>query len=402
MTKLPLVVLAAGKGTRLQPLTNTVPKPLLKVQGKAVLEHTLENIQEFISEIIIVVSYMPESFETYFSENWNGIPVKIVKQQEPIGTGNALYSAKDVIQGDWFYTIYGDDYYGKDLFEGLTNQEGAAIIGKETENWQRYGVFAVDEQNQLVSFVEKPQEFISNLVNPGCFKLHRSIFDTYANLQASPRGEMEINNMIMDLKKVMPVQIVHSTGLWMSLGYPWDLLDLAEYILSVSSSNIQGVVENGAVVKGKLQLGEGSVIKAGTYIDGDIYIGKNCSIGPNTYIRKFASIGDNCTIGANTEIKSSIIGDGSKVPHLAYLPDSILGNNVNYAAGSITADLKHDGSNIRSMVNGELVDTGKRKLGTIIGDNAKTGINTTIFPGRKIWNDKVTMPGEIVKEDIRD
>ncbi len=399
MAKLPLVVLAAGKGTRLQPLTNTVPKPLLKVQGKSTLEHTLLGAIDHISEIVLVTGYLSEAFEKIFTQEWYGIPVKYVRQEEQKGTAHALQIAHEHVQTDWFYAIYADDYYSSQLFADIAKEEGNAVVGKKSENWQKYGVLKTNNEGLLEQFIEKPSEFVSDIVNTGVYRLNKSIFNTYEAIEPSSRNEMELPDMVSELMKNERVQVVVTEAVWIPIGYPWHLLDLAEYLLGTMHSNIQGLVENGAVIKGKVQLGEGSVIKAGTYIEGNVYIGKNCTIGPNTYIRKFASIDDHCLIGANTEIKGSIVGDHTKVPHLAYVPDSILGNNVNYAAGTITADLKHDGSNVKSLVNGELVDTGKRKFGTVMGDNSKTGINTTIYPGRKIWNDVSTLPGEIVKKD---
>ncbi len=401
MAKLPLVVLAAGKGTRLQPLTNTVPKPLLKVQGKSILEHTLQGAVEHISEIVLVTGYFAEAFEKVFGSEWNGIFVKYVRQEEQKGTADALQMARDHVQSDWFYAMYADDYYSPKLFADIAKEEGNAVVGKKSENWQKYGVLKANTEGLLEQFIEKPAEFVSDIVNTGIYRLNKSIFSTYEAISPSSRNEMELPDMVNELMKIEKVSVMVTEAVWLPVGYPWHLLDLAEYLLGNMQSSINGLVENGTVIKGKVQVGEGSVIKAGTYIEGNVYIGKNCTIGPNTYIRKFASIGDNTLIGANTEVKGSIIGDNTKVPHLAYVPDSILGNNVNYAAGTITADLKHDGSNVKSMINGELVDTGKRKFGTVMGDNSKTGINTTIYPGRKIWNDMMTMPGEVVKEDKR-
>lgn len=399
MAKLPLVVLAAGKGTRLLPLTNTVPKPLLQVQGSSVLEHTLNGAKDYISELIIITNYLSEAFEQKFGTAWNDIPVKIVKQQEPKGTGDALFSAKEAVSSDWFYCIYGDDYYAPEYFASISKEEGSTIMGKVKEDWQNYGVLKVSENGDLEEFVEKPTEFISDIANLGIFRFHKDIFDTYSSINPSSRNEMEIPDMVMELKKKMSFKVIKTDYVWIPVGYPWHLLDLAEYLLNRQASDIKGMVEPGAIIKGKVQLGEGSVIKSGSYIDGNVFIGKNCVIGPNAYIRNFASIGDDCHVGASVEIKGSILGNGTKVPHLSYIPDSVLGNNVNYAGGTIAANLKHDGSNIKSMVNDELIDTGKRKFGTVMGDTAKTGIHTSIYPGRKIWNGKSTLPGEIVTED---
>ena len=115
----------------------------------------------------------------------------------------------------------------------------------------------------------------------------------------------------------------------------------------------------------------------------------------------FYSIGNDCKVGNAVEIKNAILMEGSVIGHLSYCADSVIGEKVNFGAGTIVANLRHDNGNVKSMVRGELIDTGRRKFGTIIGDHAKTGIHTSIYPGRKIWPGKTTMPGEIVKKDVQ-
>ena len=92
--------------------------------------------------------------------------------------------------------------------------------------------------------------------------------------------------------------------------------------------------------------------------------------------------------------------DGAKVSHLSYVGDSILGENVNFGAGSIVANLRHDEDVIKSMHNGELVSTGRKKLGVVLSDNVKVGVKTLFYPGRKMWPGTVTLPGEIIKKDV--
>ncbi len=183
--------------------------------------------------------------------------------------------------------------------------------------------------------------------------------------------------------------------------YPWDLLGIHERELSgIKESEIKGIVRNGATVDGILILGEGSVVLPGVYIEGTAVVGKNCKIGPNAYLRGNCSIGDNCHIGQAVEIKNSILMTHVAAGHLSYIGDTIVCRNVNFGAGTITSNFRHDGKNHRSMVNGELLDTGRRKFGSIIGENVHTGIHTSIYPGRKIQADVSTRPGTIVKNDL--
>ncbi|WP_386821573.1 hypothetical protein [Luteolibacter algae] len=184
--------------------------------------------------------------------------------------------------------------------------------------------------------------------------------------------------------------------------YPWDLLAINEYIVSrMESGEIAGDIHPSAVVEGNISLGAGSRILPGVYIEGNVVIGAGCKIGPNCYLRGNTSIGDNCHIGQSVEIKNSIILNGTNVGHLSYVGDSILGEKVNFAAGTTVSNLRHDGANHRSEVDGKLMDTGRRKLGVIVGDGVHTGIGTMIYPGRKIWPNMSTRPGDVVAKDLR-
>ena len=186
-----------------------------------------------------------------------------------------------------------------------------------------------------------------------------------------------------------------------ALTYAWDLLRANVEAMTARKTYAQ---ESGAhaslYVDGRLQVGKGTKILPGVVIEGDVIIGDNCKVGPNCYIRGSTSIGDKCHVGQAVEIKNSILLTGTNVGHLSYLGDSILGEKVNFGAGTITSNLRHDGGAHRSPVAGRMVDTGRRKLGAIVGDGVHTGIHTSLYPGRKLWPKTSTLPGAIVDKDI--
>ncbi len=183
--------------------------------------------------------------------------------------------------------------------------------------------------------------------------------------------------------------------------YAWDLLRANVEAMTARKHYTQ---ESGAhaspYVDGRLQTGKGTKILPGVVIEGDVIIGDHCKVGPNCYIRGSTVIGDRCHVGQAVEIKNSILLPGTNVGHLSYLGDSILGEKVNFGAGTITSNLRHDGGTHRSPVEGRMVDTGRRKLGAIVGDGAHTGIHTSLYPGRKLWPKTTTLPGAIVDQDI--
>jgi bifunctional UDP-N-acetylglucosamine pyrophosphorylase/glucosamine-1-phosphate N-acetyltransferase len=182
--------------------------------------------------------------------------------------------------------------------------------------------------------------------------------------------------------------------------HPWDLLRVQERLLDgCRGARIEGQVSPAAHIEGTLWLGKGSRILPGVYLEGTVIIGDNCRIGPHCYLRGSTSIGNDCHVGQAVEIKNAILMQGVSIGHLSYCGDSIIGAGVNFGAGTITANLRHDGRNHRSAVGGEWLDTGRRKLGAILGDGVHTGIHTSIYPGRKLWPHVGTRPGDIVKSD---
>ncbi len=183
---------------------------------------------------------------------------------------------------------------------------------------------------------------------------------------------------------------------------PWHLLAINEDIIgSLEKSVVHGEVRDGVTVDGEIIVGKGTVILPGVYIEGNVVFGEDCKIGPNCYFRGNTLVGNKCHVGQAVEVKNSILMDKVSAGHLSYIGDSIIGSGTNLGAGTITANFRHDGKNHRSILDGKLVDTGRRKLGVIMGDNVHTGIHTSIYPGRKIWPNMSTKPGEIVIKDLK-
>ena len=171
---------------------------------------------------------------------------------------------------------------------------------------------------------------------------------------------------------------------WIEIGRPWDILKANESLLDSGDHAILGEVEPNAFLHGRVSVGSGTRIRSGSYIQGPVSIGENCDIGPNCFIRPYTSIGYNVRIGNAVEIKNSTIMENTNVAHLSYVGDSVIGSHCNFAAGTVVANLRHDGSEIQSYIKDEKVNSERRKLGVIMGDDVKTGINTTIYPGTVI------------------
>ncbi len=388
------VLLCAGKSTRTYPLTITKPKPLLKVANRTILEHNLEQLNGLVDEVILLVGPSQDKIGSFCRTRYKQLKISCVEQNEPLGTGHALAQAKDKLR-DEFLVMNGDDLYFKEDLRKLLRVKYGALVMK-TSHPERFGVY-VAERGVARSFVEKPKERVSNLANIGCYKLDRSIFNH--KLELSVRKEYEVTDYVRYLIEKEKFFCIEAER-WFPIGYPWDLLEANRFLLSKTPSKIEGKVEKNVTLKDGVIIGKNTLVRSGSYIEGPVIIGENCVIGPNAYIRPSTTIGNGCKVGMSVEIKNSIIGDRTDVPHLSYIGDSIIGDDTNIAAGSITANNRHDGGVVKSMIKDELVETGLQKFGAVIGDGVKLGIKTLIYPGRKIWPGKTTLPGEIVQKDI--
>lgn len=173
----------------------------------------------------------------------------------------------------------------------------------------------------------------------------------------------------------------------------WKYLNQTEKLVEKLGKKIDGKTEENVHVNGTLVLGEGSVLKSGTVVEGKVFVGKNCKIGPNAFLRNGTIILDNCHVGMS-EIKNSIVLENSNVPHFNYVGDSVLGENVNLGAGSKIANLRHDNENVKVKINGKTIDSGRRKLGALIGSNTKTGINSSVNCGAIVPNNSKIIPNE--------
>jgi UDP-N-acetylglucosamine diphosphorylase/glucosamine-1-phosphate N-acetyltransferase len=391
------VILAAGEGKRMHPLTYTRPKVMLPLAGKPILEWNLLNARAAgLKEFIFIVSYKSEMVREYFGtgKDWN-VKIRYVNQGKPMGTAHAIGTVEPFV--DDFLVLCGDTIFGVNDIKQLA-KKGTRIGLVQMENPAEYGI--VELKGKYVQQIhEKMERPISNIINAGVYHFNKHIFDYIRKTEQSSRGEFEITdsiNMLVGKEQMEGVFLKQ----WRDVVYPWHLLDANEEILKKLKIKIQGTVEKNVSVTGTLIVGKGSVIRSGTYIEGPVVIGSNCNIGPNCYLRPYTTIGNHCHIGNASEVKNSIVMDHSNVPHLNYVGDSVIGQQCNLGAGTTVANLRLDKKNIVVVLNGRKIDSKRRKLGVVMGDNVQTGINSTINVGSMIGNNVFIGLGAVVKGEV--
>lgn len=392
------LILAAGEGTRLRPLTADLPKPMLSVAGKTLLQHLINSLKRaHIKEIWILTGWREFIIK---DEIGNGkklnVNINYLTQEKRLGTAHAIGCARGVLDEE-FICVNGDIVVSHEDIKGIVEKykkkKKCIMATAEVSNPEDYGVVHV-EKDSLIRIDEKAESPRSYMVNAGVYVFTPDIFDYIEKTKISPRGEYEITDT---LNIISPnVEIYKIRDYWLDIGKPWDLLGAHEIFMERIRKKIAGTVEKNAVIHGKVIVEKGAVVKSGSYIEGPVIIDKGTSVGPNCYIRGKTYIGKNCHIGSAVEIKNSIIMQKSNVPHMNYIGDSIIGEGCNLGAGTKIANLRLDGKNVISIIKGKKVDTGRRKMGAIIGKGVKTGINVTIDAGTIIGENSYIGPGSCV------
>lgn len=381
----------------MRPLTYTRPKVMLPLAGKPILEHLLLELKGAgVTQFVFVVGYRDETIRGYFEDGrrWE-VKIDYATQRRQIGTGDAL-KAVERMTNETFLVVNGDMCVNSEDLKGLLDKGPLSLATSGTDHPERMGVVEVSG-DYITGIKEKSRESRSNIANAGMYFLDRRVFDALAKIERSPRGEFEITDALESLiSGGHPIRF-STISTWLDLGYPWELLAANRFFLEQLSPQNTGTTEQGATIKGKVSIGEGTLVRAGSYIEGPVFIGKNCDIGPNCFIRPGTSISDGCHIGASVEVKNSIIMNGAKVPHHSYVGDSVIGENVNFGAGTKIANLRLDEQEI-SVIG---IPTGLYKLGAIVGDEVKTGINASINVGALIGDHAFIGPGAIANGVIQ-
>jgi bifunctional UDP-N-acetylglucosamine pyrophosphorylase/glucosamine-1-phosphate N-acetyltransferase len=336
------VLLAAGEGSRMHPLTYTRPKVMLPIANKPILEHLLiEARKAGITEFIFIVGYHDEQVRDYFGngEKWE-VTIDYCTQKKQLGTADALRTLEHLIHSN-FLVMNGDMIVSQKDISNLVQKSVTTLSVKKIEDNNDLGVVELNE-DRVIHIYEKMKEPLSKMANVGLYLCTSDIFDAIAQISKSPRGEYEITDSLQLLiNKGLPISY-QEIDYWLDLSYPWDLLSANESILVETKAQNLGEVQKNVVTNNTVFIGKNTIVRSGSYIEGPVIIGQDCDIGPNCYIRPYTSIGDNCRIGSAVEVKNSIIMKGSKIPHHNYIGDSIIGEECNFGAGTKIANLRLD------------------------------------------------------------
>jgi len=332
------LILAGGHGTRLWPITYTKAKQLIPVANKPILFYCIEDMKNAgIEDIAVIVGHTPERIKSVKDavgdgSRW-GVRITYIEQDAPRGIAHAVMLSKDFMGNEPFVLYLGDNLLKGGIRDFVSkfgsSPAEAAIMLTEVDDPSRYGIAGVME-GKVIKLVEKPKpsEAPSNLGIVGIYAFRKSIFDIIAGLKPSWRNELEITDALQQIiERNHAVDASMVRGWWKDTGKPEDIIEANRLVLDDIKQEINGIVEDRAVVRGKVSIGEGSVVKSGSKIDGPAIIGKNCVIGPDTYIGPYSSIGDGCKI-VGGEVDSSVVFSNCNISCKERITNSLVGANT--------------------------------------------------------------------------
>jgi UDP-N-acetylglucosamine diphosphorylase/glucosamine-1-phosphate N-acetyltransferase len=366
------VILAAGEGQKLRPFTVTRPKGMISIADKPVLQFIVESlVQAGIRDLVIVVGYRKEQVYDYLGSGEKfGVKITYAVQAQQLGTAHALAQAKDIVD-DRFLVFPGDNLIEANTIIDFIREEPEAMLVKRSADPSRYGVVNTKD-DEVTGIIEKPKEAGSNLVNTGIYAFNKDVFKYIEGLLDIPDV---INNMIAGGHDIKAVE---TGGTWLDVVYPWDIISLNNAVLHNISPRLGGTIEEGVTIKGRVIIGEGTVIKANSSIYGPAVIGSGCDIGPHVCIMPSTSIGDNVTIASFTQLKNSVIGDDVTLGPGCYISDSVIDKGCNIK-GRFTAL----GGQSELRINGECPVV---SVGIIMGEGCKIESGVTAQPGVVVGN----------------
>lgn len=366
------IILAAGEGLRLRPLTISKPKVLLPVANKPILQYVVEALVENkIKDIIMVVGYKKESVMNYFEDGKKfNARIRYVNQDRQIGTAHALLQAKKYARG-YGLVLAGDNIIDAKNIALLANKKENLMLIAECALPSKYGVVLL-ENGKLTDIVEKPEHAKSNLVCTGTYLFSDEIFRIIEKTKST-----DIGSAVRHLIERKDISYVRARAMWADAVYPWDLLKLNAHALTALKSKLNGKIEKNVSLIGNVSVGKDTVIRANSYIVGPVVIGEQCEIGPNVCIFPSTSIGNNVTIQPFSLIKNTIVMSDVRIGASAGISNSIISEGASIGQNFITesdrcyvelSDGFHDVSN----------------FGTIVGEDTVIGSSVIVDSGKII------------------
>lgn len=376
-------------------------KNFLNFFGKPLIWHQIQILKSAGFKDFVIVGGAHNLSELGKVAKNAGVKAKIVEQKDlDLGMCGAVLAAEKFVKKEPALVMSGNDFVEKSAFEmvkkaAIKNEAESFIVAKKVAEYFPGGYLKVDKNGFIKGIVEKPGagKEPSDLVNL-VIHLHKNFEALCAELKKTKSGKDDLYETALDnlIKKGLKMKALKYGGFWQPIKYPWHVQAIFRYLFSIQKkkkgTNVK--IAKSAKIDKNVIFGKDVKVMDNAVIVGPTFIGDGSVVATNALVRE-SHIGENCVIGFSTEVARSFLGRDVWT-HSNYIGDSIIGDNVSFGGGTVTGNLRLDEANI--------ADSGVNKLGAIIGDNVRVGINTSLMPGIKIGENSLVGAGIILAENV--
>ncbi|RQG89241.1 nucleotidyl transferase [Natrarchaeobius halalkaliphilus] len=403
MESLSAVVLAAGEGRRLRPLTRSRPKPMLPAATTPVLERVLDElIDAGVTDITVVVGYQRERVQSHFGPTYRNVPLTYVHQRSQLGTGDALLSIRGVVDGSML-VINGDQIVDRriiaDVVSAHERSDSVATLGLlQRSEVSTYGGVLVDRATDeetptapVVELVERPRDDREYRLNAGVYGLEPEIFEAIS--ETTPRtGEHSLIDAISYLLEtgsdgVPPVRGIESGGLWVDATYPWDVLEVAIELLD------RGRGDRTTNGRERRTISPSSSIHGTAIVRGPVVVDDNCEIGPGAIVGPYACLGENVTVESGAVVERSVLDTDTRVRTNATVLECVTGQAVEIGAGTTIPGGPGD-----VRVGDRIFE--EAALGALLADRVRDDGGVTYTPGSIVGPNATVRAGTTVRGSV--
>lgn len=389
MGSLPAVVLAAGEGTRLRPLTRNRPKPMLPAGNRPILSYVFDGlIRAGVSEITVVVGYKRSRVQNHFGPTYRNVPLRYVVQEKQLGSGHALLAVEEEFDQP-FLVVYGDQVIDstimRDVVEATDENDAVATLGVLDHNRiEHYGGVIVDD-GRVTDLVERPTDEREYRLNAGVYGLDPTIFEAIRNTDphAGEHSLIDALSWLVDSEETVAGTITE--GFWADATYPWDLLELSRnlYDAGVVGETQEERIDDSARVHDTV------VIRDPVVIGPDCEVGAGVVLGPNT------CLGENVTVESNAVVQNSLLDSDTRIGPNATTIDCVTGQGVDIGAGTTVPGGPGD-----VRVGNQVFEN--KRLGAVLADRTDVEGGVSFVPGAMVGSDTKIHAGTTVRGTIAD
>lgn len=401
------LVLCGGVGSSMHPLRGD--KFNISFLGRPLLEHVIDRLHEVgIDKMVFVANSANRELVCRTAHQCSGSTCHVVTQDGRVGMAGALEAVADYLHGPVVVVSPNDVVepaaYGALIAAAEDSELDGAILAYRLDTHLPSGYLMVDSESRVVSVVERPDPCSKPYDPINVFvhyqrdgqKLLQAIGTT--DSEKDDLREAALASLLADGRKVRA--IAHA-GFCGHLKRPWDLFPVMEHFLlgmqpAISKS---ARVASSSVIEGNVVLADGVRVLEHAVIRGPAYVDEGSVIGNSALVRGGVHVGARSVIGFSTEVKHSYIGDDCWF-HSNYIGDSIVDDGCSFGSGSVTANVRFDAGVVNSTVDGTRTPTDQRKLGVIVGQHCKVGINASLLPGVKVGPEAIVGPHVCLTHDL--